>query len=57
MYSLWQQDNKSVHPSWHAYFSSENFEAPPGLGKSPLQNTLDEIVKILKSGGGAQAGG
>jgi 2-oxoglutarate dehydrogenase E1 component len=53
MHEQWQKDPSSVHASWHAYFSGASFEAPPTLGKAPGQGQLDEILSLLKSGGGS----
>ena len=57
MYVQWQHDPSSVHASWNAYFSGANYEEPPTLGKSGTQGQLDEIITLLKSGGGAISGG
>ena len=50
MYAQWQKDPSSVHASWSAYFSGENFKTAPTLGKSPHQSKIDEIISLLKSG-------
>lgn len=53
MHQQWQKDPASVHASWHAYFSGASYESPPTLGKAPGQGQLDEILTILKQGGGS----
>ena len=64
MYAQWQKDPSSVHASWNAYFSAEeggataSFQAPPTLGKSPIESQLSQLISQLQSGsmGGAMSG-
>jgi 2-oxoglutarate dehydrogenase E1 component len=57
MYRHWKQDPKSVHASWHAYFSgmeyglpsAKAFQPPPGLIAPPADGT-----PALYAGGGAE---
>lgn len=53
MFAQWQKDPASVHASWNAYFSGSNFQEPPTLGKDASQGQLDEIIALLKQGGGS----
>ena len=53
MHAQWQADPTSVHASWQAYFSGAAYEEPPTLGKSQPQGQMDEILAILKQGGGS----
>ena len=58
MYSQWQKDPASVHPSWNAYFAGEeggasiSFEAPPTLGKTAGDAQLSQLISMLQSGAG-----
>ena len=53
-----------MHASWNAYFSAEeggataSFQAPPTLGKSPIESQLSQLISQLQSGsvGGAMSG-
>ncbi|KAJ8583721.1 2-oxoglutarate dehydrogenase, E1 component [Rhizopogon salebrosus TDB-379] len=57
MYRHWKQDPKSVHASWHTYFSgmehglpsAKAFQPPPGLIAPPADGT-----PALYAGGGAE---
>lgn len=53
MFAQWQKDPASVHASWNAHFSGSNFQEPPTLGKDASQGQLDEIIALLKQGGGS----
>ena len=57
MYDCWQHDPSSVNASWNAYFATGDFDTPSTLGMTARDAQLDEILKILKSGGGVQASG
>lgn len=64
MYAQWQQDPSSVHASWHAYFTNMEggaegdaaFDLPPTHGQTGKDAALEEILSIIKSGGGVSAG-
>ena len=64
MYAQWQKDPSSVHASWNAYFAAEeggasvSFQAPPTLGKTPVDAQLSQIIQALQGGslGGAMSG-
>lgn len=51
MYENWQRDPASVNASWHAFFSTEDFSTPPQLGQTTQDAQLQEILKLLRSGG------
>jgi len=51
MFESWQADPKSVNPSWQAYFSTGDFQTAPNLGQTPRDAQLEEILKLLKTGG------
>ena len=56
MYAQWQKDPSSVHASWNAYFAAEEggasttFQAPPTLGKSPIESQLSQLISQLQAG-------
>jgi len=53
MYAQWQKDPASVDASWNAYFTTEQYEAPPTLGQTGRDAQLDQILGMLKNGAGA----
>jgi len=52
MYEQWKHDPKSVNASWQAFFATDDFQVAPTLGQTARDAQLDEILKILKTGGG-----
>ena len=53
-----------MHASWNAYFAAEeggasvSFQAPPTLGKTPVDAQLSQLIQALQGGsfGGAMTG-
>ena len=53
MYDMWQEDPKSVHASWAAYFNNveggveEPYQQPPSLGQDGSSGAIPNLEEIL----------